>query len=75
MRLVDKNDNHSYRLADLKTEWATLRVQEPENHSESFQIELLEILMATVNDRNDLEIEGLTHREVSAIIVAIRTQI
>ena len=75
MHLVDKNDNHSYSLADLKKEWETLRVQEPENHSESFQIELLEILMATVNDRNDLEIEGFTHREVSAIIVAIRTQI
>ncbi len=75
MRFIDKNDNHSYSLADLKMEWAILRLQEPENHSESFQIELLEILMATVNDRNDLEIEGVTRREDSAIIVANRTQI
>ena len=31
--------------------------------------------MATINGRNDLEILGLTHREVSNIILRLRAQL
>lgn len=31
--------------------------------------------MATINGRNDLEIVGLTHREVSNFIISLRAQL
>jgi len=75
MKLIDLNDGHSCTIADLKKEWAQLRAQEPENHAESFRTEFFEILMATINGRNDLELTGLTHRETSGIILRLRAQL
>ena len=72
MKFIDLNDDRVYTVADLKKEWEALREEDPENHAESFQIELLEILMATINGRNDLEIIGMTPREVSNYIIRLR---
>ena len=72
MKFIDLNDDRVYTVADLKREWEALRAEDPENHAESFQIELLEILMATINGRNDLEIIGMTPREVSDYIIQLR---
>ena len=72
MKFIDLNDDRVYTLADLKREWEALRAEDPENHAERFQIELLEILMATINGRNDLEIIGMTPREVSNYIISLR---
>ena len=72
MKFIDLNDDHVYTVADLKREWEALRAEEPENHAESFQIELLEILMATINGRNDLEIIGMTPQEVTNYIIRLR---
>ena len=66
------NDEHVYNLQDLHRDWAQFRQEEPENHAESFQMEMLEILMATINGRNDLEIIGMTPREVSNYIIRLR---
>ena len=75
MKLIDLNDDRVYTPADLKRDWAQFREEEPENHAESFQIEFFEILMATINGRNDLDILGLTHREVSNLILRLRAQL
>ena len=75
MRFIDLNDDRVYTIADLKKDWVQFRAEDPENHAESFQIEFFEILMATVNGRNDLEILGLTHREVSDLTLRLRAQL
>ena len=72
MKFIDLNDDHVYTVADLKREWEALRAEDSENHAESFQIELLEILMATINGRNDLEIIGMTPQEVTNYIIRLR---
>ena len=59
MQFIDLNDERVYTLTDLKHDWAQLRSEDPDNHAESFRIEFFEILMATINGRNDLEIIGL----------------
>ena len=75
MRFVDLNDRRTYTLSEIKTEWELLRNQEPENHAGDFKTELFEILMATVNGRNDLEVIGLTHRETDRIIRRLRAEL
>ena len=72
MKFIDLNDDRVYTVADLKREWEVFRAEDPENHAGSFQIEMLEILMATINVRNDLEIIGMTSREVSNYIIRLR---
>ena len=75
MRFIDLNDDQVYTLRDLYQDWTQFREEDPGNHAASFGIEMLEILMATVNGRNDLEITGLTHREISNIILRLRAQL
>ena len=75
MKFMDLNDRRTYTLSEIREEWKLLRNQEPENHASDFKTELFEILMATVNDRNDLEIVGLTHRETDRIITQLRAQL
>ena len=75
MRFIDLNDDRIYTLPDLHSDWRTFRAEDPENHAESFRIELFEILMATVKGRNDLGIIGLTPRETSNIIIRLRAQL
>ena len=75
MRFIDLNDSRTYTIADLKKEWEELRAADPENHAQDFKTELFEILMATVNGRNDLDIIGPTPRETSNIIIRLRAQL
>lgn len=75
MKFIDLNDNRVYTLQDLRRDWAQFREEDPENHAPNFKTELFEILMATINGRNDLEIVGLTHREVSNFIISLRAQL
>ena len=75
MRFIDGNDGLVYTLPNLHRDWQAFRKEDPEGHAESFRIEMLEILMATINGRNDLEIVGLTPREVSKYITTLHTQI
>ena len=75
MRLIDLNDDRIYTPADLKRDWAQFRDEDPENHADSFGIEFLEILMAAINGRNDLEIIGMTPREISNTIIRLRAQL
>ncbi len=75
MKFIDLNDDRVYTIADLKKDWQEFREEDPENHADRFKIEFFEILMATVNGRNDLEIIGLTPREVSNYIIRLRSEI
>ena len=75
MTFIDLNDEHVYTISDLKRDWAQFREEDPDNHAESFRIEFFEILMATINGRNDLEIVGLTPREISNYITALLAQL
>ena len=75
MQFIDLNDDRVYSLQDLHRDWAQFRQEEPENHAESFQMEMLEILMATINGRNDLEIIGMTPQEVTNYIIRLRDRV
>ena len=75
MRFIDLNDDREYTIADLKRDWAQFRMEDPDNHSASFQIEFFEILMATINGRNDLDIIGMTPKETSNLILRLRAQL
>ena len=75
MKFIDLNDARVYTPADLKRDWAQFREEDPDNQAASFRIEFFEILMATINGRNDLEILGLTPREVSNYIISLRAQL
>ena len=75
MKFIDLNDDREYTVADLKRDWAQFREEDPDNHAASFRIEFFEILMATINGRNDLEITGLTPRETSNYIIKLRSEI
>ncbi len=75
MKFIDLNDDRIYTIADLKRDWAQFREEDPDNHAASFRIEFFEILMATINGRNDLEITGLTPREISNYIIKLRSEI
>ena len=75
MKFIDLNDDREYTVADLKRDWAQFRQEDPDNHAASFRIEFFEILMATINGRNDLEIIGLTPRETSNYIIKLRSEI
>ena len=75
MRFIDLNDDRVYTLSDLHRDWTQFRQEDPENHADSFQIEMYEILMATINGRNDLEIIGTTPKETSNLILRLRAQL
>ena len=75
MKFIDLNDDRVYTLQDLHHDWTQFRQEDPENHAPDFKTELFEILMATINGRNDLEILGLTHREISSLTLRLRAQL
>ena len=75
MRVIDLNDNHVYTLADLKKDWEEFRAEDPENYAPDFNTELFEILMATINGRNELDIIGPTPQETSRLIIRLRAQL
>ena len=75
MKFIDMNDSRIYTLADLKKDWEVFRQEDPDNHAQDFRTEIFEILMATINGRNDLEIIGPTHRETGNLIIRLRAQL
>lgn len=75
MKFMDMNDDSVVTLPDLKKDWLSFKEEEPENHAETFSLELYEILMATVNGRNNLEIIGFTGKEISSFIETLRKKL
>jgi hypothetical protein len=62
-----------YSLPELKTEYQIFRKTDPVNHAPTFKTELFEILMATINGRNDCQVVGLVPAELSCYIIRIRS--
>ena len=75
MRLIDIDSGRALTLPDLHRDWQTFRAEDPYNHADDFMTELHEILMATVNGRNDCHIVGLTPSETCNYILALRDKI
>ena len=75
MKLKDMTTDRVYTLPELKTEYLQFRSEEPWNHAYSFRVELFNILMATVNGRNDCEVESMTGPELSRFILRIHPYI
>lgn len=64
MKFIDGYTEHEYSLQDMYSDWIEFRAEDPWNHCIDFRTEMYEILMATINGRNDLEIVGLTMKEL-----------
>ena len=75
MKFIDRNDDREFSLEDLKRDWMKFRREDQENHLPDFKAEFFDILMATINGRNDLEIIGLTPLEVSNYIIKLRKEV
>ena len=75
MRLVEIDTGRAISLPEIRRDWQTFRTDDPVNHADDFTTELYEILMATVNGRNDCDIVGLTPTETSNYILALRDKI
>ena len=75
MRFIDLNDHSVTTLSEIRRDWAAAHAVDPENTAPDFKTEIFEILMATVNGRNDLEIAGLTHCETDRLIQRLRAQL
>ena len=74
MRFIDLDTDREYTLADMKNDWKQFKAEDIENHCADFPTELFEIVMATVNGRNNLDIVGLTPREISNIVARLRSR-
>ncbi len=75
MKFFDLNDNSVTTLSEIRRDWADARAEDPENTAPDFLTEIFEILMATVNGRNDLEIVGPTPREVNRLILKLHARL
>ena len=72
MKLHDLNDMREYSLPEIYREWQVFRSEDPYNHAGDFMTEFFEILMATINGRNDLDIIGTTPAETSRYVIRLR---
>lgn len=75
MRLKEIDTGREFTLPELHREWREFRAEDIVNHADNFPTELYEILMATVNGRNDCEVIGLRPTELEGFITALRTTI
>lgn len=75
MKFYDYDDNRLVGLPEIRQDWKAHRDEDPENYSPTFKGDILEIILATINYRNNLEIVGLTNKEIDNIIRRIRHEI
>ena len=63
-------------IKQLKADWERGRIEDPENfYDPSFTSYLFEVIMATINGRNDLDLIGMTPDEVYRFIMRLRRRI
>ena len=72
MWFIDLDTGELITLLDLKQEWEQEIRFEEDQRGETFFMYLYDVLMATISDRNDLEIRGMTPREIGWIIFKLR---
>lgn len=68
MKFYDMESDKLYTIADLKRDYIEFKREDELNHGETFTVELLEIIMATINGRNDFEIVGMKPHEIENIL-------
>ena len=71
MTFIDTYDGTEYTLRDMWSVWSEVKAEDTENHSTSFMCELFEIIMASINGRNDLDIVGMTPAEIDSFLIAL----
>lgn len=64
MTFLDKYTDKAYSLQDMKSAYSVFSVADPDNHAATFQLELVNIIVDTINGRNDITIVGLTDNEL-----------
>ena len=63
-------------LQQLKADWERGRIEDHENfYDPFFGWYLLEVIMATINGRNDLELIGMTPDEVYRMVLRLRKKV
>ena len=72
MKLYDMDSEKELSIMDLYNDWNTFRTEEPWNHSESFKCELHNIIMDTINGRNNCDVIGMTPAETEGYILRLR---
>ena len=72
MTFIDTYDGRPYTMRALHDDYISFRQDEPYNHAPDFVTELYEILMASVNGRNDLDVINMTPREIESYIYRLR---
>ena len=68
MKLVDMITDRATTMPELYAMYMDFRATDPGNHAETFRTELYNILMDTVNGRNDFRVDYLTPAEAEKIV-------
>lgn len=58
----------TYNTVDMYRLWKEFKEEDPFNHSDNFKEEMLNIIMATINGRNDLIITDYTPNEIERLL-------
>lgn len=74
MRFYDYESREIITTARIYSDWKTFRLEEPENHAETFSAEFFETIKATINGRNDLDIIGMKPAEIEGVLRRIRAK-
>ena len=75
MRFRDLETGAELPLTYIAAEYHAMRRIEPENHADTLAGEVLNLMMATISGRNDLEIVGMKPREIGQMIYKLARRI
>lgn len=75
MLFKDLETGDALTIRDLFQEWKEKAQEQPTEYPQTFAGELLNILQATVNGRNDLTILNKTPKQVDRMIQTLLTRI
>ena len=68
MTFRDIDNGDIFTDKDLFTEWTDNHETDPETYHETFSAYMINIIMATVNGRNDLDIVDMTAKEIDKVL-------
>jgi len=73
MRFIDLDsyDGKEWTLRDIYDDWKTNSADDPDNYGDHFLPYMCNVIMDTINGRNDLDIVGLTHKEINNITLKL----
>lgn len=68
MTFKDIESGDIFTDKDLFMEWEDNHKTDPETYQETFSAYMINIIMATVNGRNDLDIVDMTAKEIDKVL-------